>query len=196
MNKNNIIKSLLVVITVLLVIIIFMRECKRCPEVSQQTSLGADTTYIYEYGDTIEVISNYYIPGPKETIYITIPQDVDTPGILATHFSKVYYADVMLDDSNAYIFVEDTLYKNSIISRNYVYKDKTPTHITQQIITYDTCKECKTFNIGFGGIIGGYTDKFGAGPSIMLTTNKKGSYTASYDAINKIGYLGIYWNIK
>ncbi len=183
-----------IVIAILLVIIILMKECKRCPEVSiPDPTVITTTDTIY---DTLLVESNVYIPVPGPITYVEIPQDVDTPAILATHFSKYPYNDTLKNDSIAFIAVFDTIYQNKIYNRRWEYKDLTPAVINQTNIIYDTCQQCSQFNLGFGGLIGGYTDKFGVGPSILLTTNKKSSYSLSYDVVNKIAYFGIYWNIK
>lgn len=184
------------IITILIIALIFTKECKRCPQCPEPITtivMERDTVW-----DTIKITSTVYKPLPKETIWVNVPSDIDTTEILKRYYAKIYYEDILKDDTSAYILVKDTISQNSLYTRQYEFINRRPTEIntTTTVYQYDTCKECKRFNIGFGGFLGGNLDTFNAGFSIMLQTNKKSSYTLSYDPINKVGEVGIYWMIK
>jgi len=186
----------IIVIAILVVIIILMKECKRCPTCPEPTTTvihTRDTVW-----DTIRLTSVVYKPLPKETIWVEVPADIDTNEILKRYYAKLYYEDILKDDTSAYIFIKDTITQNSIYTREWEFINRRPTIIntTTTINQYDTCKDCKRFNMGFGGFLGGNSGTFQAGVSMMLQTNKKSAYTVSYDVINKTGNIGIYWTIK
>ena len=182
------------IIFILIGLLIFTKECskgKKCPE--PIVKIITETKIEY---DTIEITKTIYKPLPKDTIYITILEDIDTLEILKDYYSKKYYYNVYLDDTTAYIATKDTIYQNEIYSSELTFINRRPTIINTTTIHYDTCKPCSRFNIGFGGFIGVGVNEIQAGPSVMLTTNKKSSYTLSYDIINKVGQVGVYYNIK
>ncbi|NCD07540.1 MAG: hypothetical protein EOL97_15640 [Spirochaetia bacterium] len=186
----------IIVILVLVIALILTKQCQRCPVCPEPTTTVITKTDTIR--DTTVITKTIYKLLPKDTVYIEVPTDVDTDEILKDYYAKKYYNNIYLDDTSAYIGIEDTVFKNEIYSSKLTFINRRPTIIntTTYVTQYDICEPCKQFNIGVGGLIGGYTDKFGAGPSIMLTTNKKASYSASYDIINKTGYFGLYWNIK
>ena len=185
-----------IVIVILIVALIFSRECRRCPDCPEQTTTVINHTDTIR--DTTLITKIIYKPLPKETIFIDIPVDANVEDIVNDYYTMKYYENIYLDDTSAYIATKDTVFNNALYSSELVFVNRRPTVInnTTTIITYDTCKECKHWNIGIGGLIGGYTDKFGAGPSVIVSTNKKMSYTASYDFVQKIGYFGIYFNVR
>lgn len=185
----------IIVILVMVIALILTKQCHRCPVYPKSTvQIITETDTVY---DTTEIVKTIYKPLPKDTLYIEISSAVDTTEILKDYYAKKYYNNIYMDDTSAYIATIDTIFKNELYSSELVFINRRPTAINHNtIITYDTCKPCKHWNIGVGALIGGYTDKFGAGPSIIVSTNKKMSYTASYDFIQNIGYFGIYFNVR
>ena len=185
-----------IVLIIAIVVIIVTRECRHIPEAveTHTTDTIKVTEYVY---DTTEIVKYISKPGIKETIYVDVPVDVNVTEVVNDYYTMKVYNPVYLDDTSAYISTIDTVFKNELYSSELVFINRRPTAINHNtIITYDTCKPCKHWNIGVGALIGGYTDKFGAGPSVIVSTNKKMSYTASYDFIQKIGYFGIYFNVR
>ena len=76
-----------------------------------------DTQYIPQ-------ITKIYKPGEtitKDTIiYVKVPLNVDTNEILKDYHSKVVYLDtIKFKDSLGYVSLIDTIYKNSILGRNW-----------------------------------------------------------------------------
>jgi hypothetical protein len=106
--------------------------------------------------------------------------------------SIYYYCDTIIDDTSALIVIRDSITQNKIYSRSGTYINRRPT----QIITTITPEIRPTWNIGAGFFVGGNKNEFQAGPTIIITTNKKGSYTAGYDIINKTGSIGYYWHFR
>lgn len=192
----------IIVILVMVIALILTKQCHRCPvypEPTIQVITETDTVY-----DTIEIVKTIYKPLPKDTLYIEISSAVDTTEILKDYYAKKYYNNIYMDDTSAYIAIEDTIFKNELYTSKLTFINKRPTVInsTTNIIQYDTCKACKMFNMGIGGFItlkpslDSLSNYFGAGASVMLTTNKKSSYAISYDFINKIAQFTLYYNLK
>ena len=184
-----------IIIAIMFVIIIIMQQCNG-GKVKTETVYKTKTDTLIKYNDRIIEGEKIYIPYDK-IVYRDVPADVDTAEILKQYYAVYYTPDVILNnDSVAYIALFDSISQNRVIYRRYEYKDNTPTQIITNTTIVDTCKECKRFNLGFGGFLGGNQNTFQAGISIMLQTNKKAAYTVSYDVINKTAQAGIYWTIK
>lgn len=194
----------IIVILVMVIALILTKQCHRCPvcpEPTVQIITETDTVY-----DTIEIVKTIYKPLPKDTVYIEIPSDVDTTEILKDYYAKKYYNNIYMDDTSAYIAIEDTIFKNELYTSKLTFVNRRPTAInsTTYITQYDTCKPCKSFNMGFGGFVGFSKPYFISGGSIMLTTNKKDSYTVSvgYMFNESVTYkpnlvqFTMYWNMK
>jgi hypothetical protein len=192
------------IIAILIIALILTKECRRCPQCPEPTvTIITETDTIR---DTVRIVSNVYIPVPGETIYIDPPEDVDCALMSIDYYAERRYTDTLKNDTSALIIVKDVVSQNILAQRQWEFINQRPTIIntTTNIISYDTCKQCKQFNLGFGGFISarpenvskGRTGFIGFGPSILLTTNKKSSYGVSYDVINNIGEFSLYWNIK
>jgi hypothetical protein len=192
------------IITILIIALIFTKECKRCPQCPEPTTtVITETDTVY---DTVRIVSNVYVPIPGETIYVNPPVNIDCEAMAIDYYSQKKYTDTLINDTSALIIVNDIISQNIISQRRYEFINRRPTIINTMTIinTYDTCKQCKKFNLGFGGFIGvrpeinseGVESFLGFGPSIILTTNKKSSYGVSYDVLNNIGEFSLYWNIK
>jgi len=196
------VKPCYIVIAILVVALIFTQQCKRSVDSDSTGHFWNwdfhSTTTVDTVHDTVRIVSTVYVPVPGETIYNDPPIDLDCQAMAIDYYASRYYNDTLKNDTSALIIIKDVVSQNILAQRQWEFINYRPTAIynTVNTITYDTCPECKKWNIGIGGMIGGYTDKFGAGPSIVVTTNKKASYSASYDVIQKIGYFGIYWNVR
>lgn len=199
-------KPCYIIIAILVIALIFTQQCGGDNDEEQThssflnfdffTYSKTDTVYCH---DTVFIPKYKPIPVPGETVYIPVPTDVDTNAILAQHFYLYNYRDTAINDTSAFLLISDQISMNKIQSRQIQFVNRRPTIInttTTTVTPMPNCPDPKQFNIGFGGIIGGWTDKFGAGPSIIVTTNKHSSYAATYDAINKIAYFQLYYNIK
>ena len=68
-------------------------------------------TTLYKKGSTITVL---------DTIYQTVPEHVDTNAILSAYYQIRIYRDTLrLRDTLGYVFVLDSISKNSIVGRKY-----------------------------------------------------------------------------
>jgi hypothetical protein len=195
----------IIVILVMIIALILTKQCHKCPvypEPTVQVITETDTVY-----DTIEIVKTIYKPLPKDTLYIEISSAVDTTEILKDYYAKKYYNNIYMDDTSAYIAIEDTVFKNELYTSKLTFVNRRPTVInsTTYITQYDTCKPCKSFNMGFGGFVGFSGQDFISGGSIMLTTNKKASYAVSVGYMfngdiekykPNLAQFTIYWNIK
>lgn len=194
----------IIVILVMVIALILTKQCHRCPICSEPTvQIITETDTVY---DTIEIVKTIYKTLPKDIVYIEIPSAVDTTEILKDYYAKKYYNNIYMDDTSAYIAIEDTVFKNELYTSKLTFVNRRPTVInsTTYITQYDTCKPCKSFNMGFGGFVGFSGQDFISGGSIMLTTNKKSSYAVSvgYMFNESVTYkpnlvqFTMYWNIK
>lgn len=188
-----------IVIAILVVIIIIMQQCsnkKTCNCKKIETKIIHKTDTI-PYEVIVEKIKTEFI---YSEVTVKIPQNVDTFAILSDYYKKRNYIDTIMDiDTLALIVINDSVYKNNLQYRQFEYKNRVPKIIDSIFIyntVYESAKECSKWNFGIGGILGGNTDTFNAGVSILLCTPKKSSYTLSYDVINKTYNIGVYWMFK
>ncbi len=85
---------------------------------------------------TIYKSKNVYVPTPYpvevlkyDTIYKTEHIEIDTAAILADYFKEFYYSDTIINDSTALIIIYDTVSKNRISARQWLYQNRRPTVI-------------------------------------------------------------------
>ena len=187
-----------IVIAILVLLLILCKECQRCkpcPDVETETIIvyKTDTVWKEIVITQIDTVFKYvFIDKP-------IPPDADCDEVKQDYFGCRYYEETLIDnDTLAYLQINDSVCRNRLVYRDWTYINKVPKIVeTVEIITTKTIIEpCNRFNLGIGGTLGGNTDRFNAGASIMLQTNKKSSYTVSYDFINKEANIGIYWMLK
>ena len=105
-------------IVVLVAIILLNRNCGgKTPQPTEPTII---TDTIIQY-DTIRIEKINYIPKWK-TKYITkvdtIPSDIDTLAILKDYYAKYFYTDTLHIDTLGYAVINDTISRNSILSRD------------------------------------------------------------------------------
>lgn len=108
------IQTLLIV--ALVIIILFMRDCRGGNDPIEPKVI----TKVEVKWDTLKIDSLVYVPKWKTKIKIihdTIPSDVDTLSILKDYYTKYFYTDTLNLDSLGSIIINDTISKNSILSR-------------------------------------------------------------------------------
>lgn len=117
-----------VIIAVLTSIIIFQNSCTSTESKSDTIKIdGKKYNVIKKVTDTIFVPTNVtvYKPGASiykdTTIYIEVPQNIDTAQILRNYFAKNVYIDTLRlnTDITGFIAISDTISKNTIIGRNW-----------------------------------------------------------------------------
>jgi hypothetical protein len=118
-----------IAILVLVSLVIYFSTCNSKGNVKTQikevfkTETKIDTVY-----DTISNSVKVYIPKPYEVIKEVIIHDtiIDTLEIIGDYFSKKVYSDTIIGDS-ILINITDTIFKNSIHSRELTYQVVYPT---------------------------------------------------------------------
>lgn len=106
------IQTLLIV--ALVIIILFMRDCRGGNDPIEPKVI----TKVEVKWDTLKIDSLVYVPKWKtKIIHDTIPSDVDTLSILKDYYTKYFYTDTLNLDSLGSIIINDTISKNSILSR-------------------------------------------------------------------------------
>ena len=130
------------------------------------------------------------------TIYVPVPQNVDTAQIVRSYYSKNVRTDsTYLPDSLGIVRVTDTIYNNDILSRKWkanVWSVK----ITDKLIVKD-----KPRNQVYLGWTAGFDKKNlldCTGPSMLLKNKKDNMYSVAvgYSTYGVTVQGGIYWKIK
>ena len=105
-----------ITILILLGLIVYLKQCTEPKKVVvPKEVIKIETKY-----DTIVKVSEVYVPTIKEVIvevHDTITE-IDTVKVIGDYFTKKFYSDTLNEDSLIAI-VNDTVYKNSIISRQF-----------------------------------------------------------------------------
>ncbi len=208
-------KPCYIIIAVLIIILIFVTQCRGGSNVDNQKNkiiyITDTITTVDTIRDTTRIISNVYVPVPGETVYTEVPADIDSAKIAQEYFAMTEVIDTLQNDTSALIIVKDKIYMNNIYSRQYEFVNNRPIQVITNTTITTPIKDCKAFNLGFG-IYGGPVFKladttliskgFTTGASVLLTTNRQSSYKINYGFINinntfyQSFQFGIYWNIK
>ena len=129
------------------------------------------------------------------TIFVPVPTIVDTLAILKQYFAKNIYSDTLHLGDAGFVFVRDTIYKNTINGRFY------HAIINQKTITETTIvKEPNKVNIYFGFSSG--VNKLGIhniGADFILKSKKDVMYGLGLGSdINKNTFINasIHWKVK
>ena len=181
------------IILILILIIIFLRECSPKPETVYVTHDSTSVTVRY---DTVKVQGKtVYYPAPYkestiDTFFATKP--ADTAFILRDYVKSREY-NIPIEDTNGKINLFARVQFNKLAEYHYdgqfypktisVYKESVQTILPRNKVY-----------IGFG--VGGWADKFGAEASLGLNTKKDHLYTISFDPINTYARLNMFWKIK
>lgn len=103
-------------ILALIALLVLQRECQSPPSPVSSTVI----TKVETKWDTVSIVKTEYIPKWKtrtETIHDTIPSDIDTLSILKDYYAKYFYTDTLDLDTLGNIVINDTVSRNTIVSR-------------------------------------------------------------------------------
>jgi hypothetical protein len=121
-----------VLILILALIILLQSQCSRKDPVEPEVIVTIETKW-----DTVEVEKISYVPKWRTKVvteYDTIPRDIDTVEILKDYYARYYYTDTLTLDTLGYLVLNDTITKNSILSRSFTSQIQIPTTtITKEI---------------------------------------------------------------
>lgn len=134
------------------------------------------------------------------TIYVPIPQSVDTEQIVRNYYSKNVISDSLyLPDSLGVVKLIDTIYNNDLLSRKWK-ANVWSVRVNDKLIV----KERPKNQVYIGWTVGldkktllNYT-----GPAILLKNKRDNMYSVGVGAVNDGGTVqlgiqaGIYWKIK
>lgn len=185
MNKN-----LIIIVLILIILLLgYFASNKKDPTV--KTIVTHDTIpgdSIPKY-ITVEVKKPYKIYLPQDTIIM--PSDsscmTEWKRLYTLYWSKKIYIDTLLNDTSAFVSIEDTVYNNSLHTRKLGFQNKRPTVINTTINT--TILNNKEWYIS--GCIGSSFIMFG------LTYHYNNYlFTGGFEITNKTPVIGISYKIK
>ncbi len=165
------------IILVLIIVIIFLRQCSGTGGVDNTPSEPTIITKVETKYDTITKEVTTYVPKivtriktEIKTDTIRLTQKIDTLSILEDYFAKYVYEDFQqLDSLN--LTIKDTISQNKILSRKIIYDLIYPT----TTVTETKYINKNEFYVGFG--LNGTTKQFNyVGGSILLRTKKKQAF--------------------
>ena len=168
LDKKTLLTSIIIGV---LIILLLLQRCGNGSHnsTSNDTIRKIDTTYI-----TITKEKIKYIPKWKKHIEYVDKHDTtqitDTVFIINDYNSTYLYQDSLKTDTLS-LYINDSISKNKIQSRNIKYSIKFPT-IT---ITNTVIKNKNEYYIGLG-LVGGKNGIGFFGPELMLRTKKKNVY--------------------
>lgn len=130
------------------------------------------------------------------TIYVNVPGHIDTASVIKNYFAKSVYLDTLeLPRDLGYIYVRDTLFKNSIFARKWQADIDERVDSTTIIV-----KEPSTWQIYYGLTIGADKNLLNyAGPSLLYKSKKDDIYSisAGYSINRSLSVQGsIFWKIR
>lgn len=166
MSKNILIGLLLIVI-----VLIGLNYYYSEPETIKEVTVKTDTVIIVDSFHSISYVPQYY----KVVDTVIERSVVDTQLIINNYFTKKYYSDTLFNDSVLQIVVNDTLYRNEIISREPYIRRKNHI-ITKEINT----TEYKHDNGFYMGVV--------AGQNLGITADYKYNYNTFGVIYDKQGF--------
>ena len=156
-------------IIVLVVILLLQKNCSGNDVVEPEVIVTIETKW-----DTVNVTQTEYVPKWRTKVvteHDTIPLNIDTMSILKDYYSKYHYTDTLNLDTLGYLVLNDTITKNSILSRSFNTKIQIPT----TTITKEIYLNKRELYWGLG--IQGRTDQLNyLGGELMYRTKNKQVY--------------------
>jgi len=121
-----------VLIIALALVLLYQSQCSRKDPVEPEVIVTIETKW-----DTVNVTQTEYVPKWRTRVvteHDTIPQDIDTMSILKDYYAKYHYTDTLTLDTLGYLVLNDTISKNSVLSRSFTSDISIPTTtITKEI---------------------------------------------------------------
>lgn len=188
------------IILVLLMLLFLQRECQRCPKCPEEKVI---TKTVVIPGDKVPVFIPTKAPKP---VYIDTgsyhieykegkASKIDTLAIMKDYLSKYYYNDTIKDTSFVAI-IKEVLYKNRIIDRQlYVQNLRQKIVNTTTVLPMPKLRNKIFIGAGLSSNLSLTNSKPGVMGSVLLVTKKDHGYEYSYDVINKIHSVGMYWKL-
>lgn len=187
-------RAFFIIILILIGLLFLQRECTRpepttllVPHFIYDTTIvekiiKPDPISVITPGDTVYISDTVYITSGDVPLYIW--------DIIAEHYSRKTYDEVLINDSSAYFKIGIELFKNNVEDLKYSFINRRPVDII--------CPECPSpRNKWFiGGAVSGSPTQFGAGPTLGLVTKRDNLYTYTYDVINNTHQASLFWKLS
>jgi len=209
MKKFLSVKNIIIVILSIIILFNLIKGCGGKKEEKPTDTVkinGKKYDVIKKEIDTFYVEKTKIVKKPGKdiyhdtTIYVSIPQDVDTAKILSQYYAKNIYKDTLkLDDSLGFVSVIDTIKENTIHFRTFTAKVREKI-IEQKIYLKEPPKRQLYF--GFEGTFDRAEMFRGVGTGVIYKTKSDKIYKANIGVLNLQNDLspyinaGIYWKIK
>ena len=114
-----------VLIIALALVLLYQSQCSKKDPVEPEVIVTIETKW-----DTVNVTQTEYVPKWRTKVvteHDTIPQDIDTMSILKDYYAKYHYTDTLTLDTLGYLVLNDTISKNSVLSRSFTSDISIPT---------------------------------------------------------------------
>jgi hypothetical protein len=187
-----------ITIIILIIVILLLRMCQpHNDDTGKHIKVDGKTYQVLKH--TVDTI---YVPVTKtvfkkgetifkeKTIYVNIPNKIDTLSIIKNYYSQNIYKDTLkMGDSLGYVSIVDTIFNNKIESRTW------DSHINKMVIKETTIvKDLPKIRLYLGGNIS-ITDKYFIHtliPTILIKTKKEKIYSigVGIDTKRNIYYQG------
>ena len=161
----------------------------------------SDTTVIYRnitYRDTVYTPAQYIYNNDTIHLYhyridtVLLPSVIDTQAVIMGYYSSVYAVDTILNDTNGFIVIEDSISMNRIQKRAI-----TSMKLYPRVTKVTKYKEKKFKRSFFGGVgVAGNEQSLGLNVQLGVLYNPDLLLVTAYDVIRKDFSVGVYWRIN
>jgi hypothetical protein len=135
----------------------------------------------------------FYLPYP-DTIHVPVLDTAKVRKLLQEYLTRNVYNRVLMNDTNAYIELSDTIYRNELLKGFLTYINRRPT----QIITSTTTGSVSKFKFYVGGTLGGNISGLStAGIKLLITTRNYKAYDIGTNLLIREPNINFsfYWQI-
>lgn len=186
-----------ITIIILIIVILLLRMCRPYNDDNgKHIKVDGKTYQVLKHTiDTIyvPVIKTVHKKGQtifkEKTIYVNVPNKVDTLSIIRNYYSQNIYKDTLkINDTLGYVSVIDTIFNNKIESRTW------QSHINKMVIKETTIvKDLPKIRFYLGGVVNiknYYIQSFG--PTLLIKNKKEKVFLigVSIDKNRSIYYQG------
>ncbi len=170
---------------------------RECGNPVNDTPIG-DTVFLTKVipGDSVAVEVPRYYPVPKIVYRDTgsvqwKTKPIDTLAILKDYFAINFYSDTIQKDSSFLAIINDSVSRNKIVSRKFLFQNLRETSINTTVITPPTPLKNQLY-VGLG--TGGNRYNFDCSANLLYTLpRKKMALAGSYGAISKNFFFTVYF---
>jgi hypothetical protein len=158
-----------VLIIALALVLLYQSQCSKKDPIEPEVIVTIETKW-----DTVNVTQTEYVPKWRTKVvteHDTIPQDIDTMSILKDYYAKYHYTDTLTLDTLGYLVLNDTISKNSVLSRSFTSDISIPT----TTITKEIYLNKREFYWGLG-VNGGTSQLDYVGGEFMFKNKQRNMY--------------------